>query len=80
MATKCNRAAATSIVVLVFIFCTALQVHATFLLESQSAVFNPTTGIVQFSITFNQPPDFFTVFNILLLETPAYRIRKTLIL
>jgi hypothetical protein len=62
MATKCNRAAATSLVVLVFIFCTALQVRATsFLLESQSAVFNPTTGTVQFSITFNQPPDFFTV-------------------
>ena len=65
MATKCNRAAATSLVVLVFIFCTALQVRAIpFRLESQSAVFNPTTGTVQFSITFNQPPDFFTVDSI----------------
>jgi hypothetical protein len=28
---------------------------------SESAVFNPATGKVQFTIEFNQPPDFFTV-------------------
>jgi hypothetical protein len=32
-----------------------------FMFVSQSAVFNPATSEVQFTIEFNQPPDFFTL-------------------
>jgi hypothetical protein len=33
----------------------------TFLAFSETAVFDPATGLVSFTINFNQPPDFYTV-------------------
>jgi hypothetical protein len=62
-ATHCHRGAALCLAAVVLLACSTLQARSeAFLIDSQSAKIIPTTPVpdIQFSITFNQPPDLFT--------------------
>ena len=62
MRIRTHRAAMTWLAAASLLVGTAGQSQAgSFMFVSQSAVFNPATSEVQFTIEFNQPPDFFTL-------------------
>jgi hypothetical protein len=55
-----NRLTSTLQAVTSLLVVTMGQAQAEFMFVSESAVYNPATGAVQFTIEFNQAPDFFT--------------------
>ncbi len=64
MTTRCRRSAAPCLAAVVLLAWSTLQARSeAFLIDSQSAKIIPTTPVpdIQFSVTFNQPPDLFTV-------------------
>ena len=61
MRAQAHRIAVAQIAVLGLMVGIAGPARATFMFVSQSAVFNPVTQQVLFTIEFNQVPDFFTV-------------------
>lgn len=61
MRTTIRRAAISALVSMAMLAGTAGPLQAEFMFLSESAVFNSSTGEVQFTIEFNQAPDFFTV-------------------
>src|SRR4051812_48583864 len=56
-----RRIIVVSLVTLVFFIRGARAANAEFMVVAQTAVCDPTTQVVVFTVTFNQPPDFATV-------------------
>jgi hypothetical protein len=62
MTTLCARRSAPLLAAVILIISSALGAQAAcFLIDTQFVLIDPTTQDVQFSITFNQAPDFFVV-------------------
>lgn len=61
MQTRIRRATISLLVAVVLLAGGTRGARAVFMFVSESAVFNPVTGQVQFTIMFNQPPDFLTL-------------------
>jgi hypothetical protein len=61
MSSRIHQPALTLLAVMLLLVGTTGEAQAGFMFVSESAVFNPATGEVQFTIEFNQHPDFFTL-------------------
>src|SRR5438046_356527 len=61
MRTHIDRATIIQLVATALLACSTGQTQAAFMFVSESVLFNSATGQAQFTIAFNQPPDFFTL-------------------